>query len=61
MNHLSCHGFSTDKQEITILTFFSLLVSYYLSKGFLIIKYNRKTLKNIPITVKTIFHSINEP
>ena len=46
MNIISCHGLSIEDKAIVILTFHIKLVSYYLSKGFVIIDHELYALKN---------------
>ena len=45
--------------SIFILVQLSMLVNYYLSKGFLIIEHNSKHLSSVPNETKQIIHEIN--
>ena len=59
LNVVSCYGFVQDKNPTLILTCRSKLVSYCLSKGFLILWQALKTLKNVPLRVKNHIHYNN--
>ena len=48
MNIVSVNGFVKDKKTTSILTCCKKLVSYYLSKGFVILKINPDTMRDVP-------------
>ena len=52
MNIMSCHGFVKSSISTYILTCYNSLVTYYISKGFVIIETEVGGVDNIPIIVK---------
>lgn len=60
MNIMSCCGFSKKENKIVILMFRIKLVSYYLSKGFLIIDPKSDALDNVPLKFKQQIHTIDK-
>ena len=60
MNIMSCCGFAKEENKIFILMFRIKLVSYYLSKGFLIIDPKSDALDNVPLKFKQKIHTIDK-
>ena len=60
MNIMSCCGFVKEENKIVILMFRVKLVSYYLSKGFLIIDPKSDALDNVPLKFKQQIHTIDK-
>ena len=60
MNIMSCCVFAKEGKKIVILMFRIKLVSYYLSKGFLIIDPKSDALDNVPLKFKQKTHTIDK-
>ena len=58
LNIVSCYIFVQFENSTLILTCRSKLVSYYPSKGFLILERYSKALKNVPLRVKICINDI---
>ena len=56
---MSCYGFVQYENSKLILTCRIKLVSYYLSKGFVIIDRDSQVPKNAPLRVKQCIHAFN--
>ena len=58
LNIESCYSFFQDKNSTLILTCRRNLVSYYSSKGFLILEVASQALNNVPLIFQKFIHAI---
>ena len=52
MNTMICNGFSQEEDTTVILMYLRKLVSYYISKGFVILEHKSDALENVPLKPK---------